>query len=107
MIHGGEIAEIQAIATLQHCLQSPPESELLPLLALSVLVARPPFSVKEIAALAVEVSRALVAERNPKAADNLLGACVRSCERSGSQDAAADLIEAQAILRWKGNKACQ
>lgn len=94
-----ELAEIKALEMLQRFAVEAPESELLPLLAASVLTASPSFSGRQMADLIAKVAEAFVLDGNPAAADRLLEACARGFSHHGALQPAADLAEALVGLR--------
>lgn len=59
---GASVAATSARAALQSCLESPHPSELLPLLALSVLATLTPFSALKVGSLARQVASSLAAD---------------------------------------------
>ena len=95
------ISEPAARGIVRSCVQLAPQTELLPLLALSVLATRPPFSAAEVGSMAREMAAALEAAENHDAGERLLSACASSFARCGVPELAADLREAQALLRWR------
>jgi len=94
-------AEPAARGMVRSCIQVPPQTELLPLLALSVLATRPAFSATEVGSMAREMAASLEAAENHEAGERLLSACAASFARCGVPELAADLREAQAMLRWR------
>jgi hypothetical protein len=93
--------EPAARGVVRSCVQVPPQTELLPLLALSVLATRPPFSAAEVGSMAREMAASFEAAENDEAGERLLSACASSLARCGVPELAADLREAQALLRWR------
>ncbi len=90
-----------ALGILNECFQQPPSTELLPLLALSVLATHTPFSAGEVSSLALRMSEQFEAAANDAAAERLIAACAASLDHCGAREIAADLRESQAIQRLK------
>ena len=90
-----------ALGILDQCVELPPESDLLPLLALSVLATQAPFSGARVGALAIEMAQEFATVGNQSAAESVLDRCARSLEHCGAFEPAADLREAKAILRLR------
>lgn len=93
-----------ALDVLQECFLRPPDNELLPLLALSVLATRTPFSTGDVGSLAVRMSELFGADANVAAGERLIAACAASLDRCGAGEVAADLRESQAIRRWSARR---
>ena len=108
-LQGGMIApdtrcDREALAILDSCLEGPPDTELIPLLALSVLASRRPFSATRVGARALAMADEFARADNHAAAQGLLDQCARGLERCGALEPAADLREAQAMLRFAHRK---
>ena len=97
----GGTSDGAALWILDECFQQPPTTELLPLLALSVLATRTPFSAGEVSSLALRMSEQFGADANDDAAERLIAACAASLDHCGAREVAADLRESQAIRRLK------
>jgi hypothetical protein len=90
-----------ALAILDSCLEGPPDNELVPLLALSILASRRPFSAARVGALAIRMADTFEASGNVPAAKGLLETCASRLERCGALEAASDVREARAILNLR------
>jgi hypothetical protein len=93
-----------ALGILDRCVETPPETELLPLLALSVLATQAPFSGARVGAIAIEMAQHFAAIGNQSAAEGVLDRCASSLEHCGAFEPAADLREAHAILRLRSRR---
>jgi hypothetical protein len=100
-----ELAEIEAVRGLQMCLGDPPESELLPLLALSILASQPLFAASEVEPIVQRIAKSMARAGNSTAGERLLEACASGFARIGAVTAAADAAEALTDLRWSRQKA--
>ena len=99
-----EVASRRAADVLHDCVDAPPENELLPLLALSVLATRVPFSAAYIGSRALDLAEAFGSSGNPEAGASLVRSCAAALQRCGAAEAAADLLEGQAILRMRARQ---
>lgn len=99
-----EEASSRAAEVLHNCIDAPPENELLPLLALSVLATRVPFSAADIGSRALDLAKAFGSSGNPEAGAGLVRSCAAALHRCGAPEAAADLLEGQAILRMRARQ---
>ena len=95
-----EVAEIEVVRELQMCLGDPPESELLPVLALSILATQPFFAASEVEPIVQRIAESMARAGNSTAGERLLEACASGFARIGAVAAAADAAEAMTDLRW-------
>jgi len=101
MIAPDTASDRDALAILDSCLEGPPDNELVPLLALSILASRRPFSAARVGSLAIRMADRFEATGNARAAQGLLDTCASRLERCGALEAAADVREARAILNLR------
>ena len=101
MIAPDTASDRDALAILDSCLEGPPDNELVPLLALSILASRRPFSATRVGSLAIRMADTFEATGNARAAQGLLDTCAARLERCGALEAAADVREARAILNLR------
>jgi hypothetical protein len=95
----GDLRSRHALGILDRCVENPPASDLLPLLALSVLATQVPFSGARVGAIAINIAQEFAAIGNQSAAEGVLDRCASSLEHCGAFEPAADLREAKALLR--------
>ncbi len=95
---------IAARAVLHRLVQQPAADPLLPLLALSVMATSVPFSACEVASVAKGVATSAATTGNLNTADLILSSCGNALGRCGASQQAADLLEARALLHWRGKR---
>lgn len=101
----GHLPAIDPRQVLRGCLEDPPRDALLPLLALSVLATQVPFNATEVGDLGAQVSAALADRGAADIAHLVVLGTAAGLARRGAGAQAADLLEAEAIFRWRIGRA--